>query len=109
MPHHIAVLAVVEPQQQETDFSFDAPHEQDGFDLNLPPADHPHELQQMTSKHQWISIYKPFWSQSIFCFLFPYTSHSDAESNTHPAQTIFEDMSSNRKNQRTRLFVLVNM
>jgi hypothetical protein len=53
MPHRIAVLAVVEPQQQDRDFNFDASHEQDGFDLNLPPADHQDELQQMISKPQW--------------------------------------------------------
>jgi hypothetical protein len=53
MPHLIAVLAVDEAHQQDGDINFDAPHEQDNFDLNLEAADHQHELQQMISRPQW--------------------------------------------------------
>ena len=53
MTHPIAVLDVEEPHQQDRDFNFDAPHEQDNFDLNLEAANHQHELQQMISKPQW--------------------------------------------------------
>ena len=50
MPHPIAVFAVEDDHQQDGDFNFDAPHVQDGFDLNLEAADHQNELQQMISR-----------------------------------------------------------
>ena len=53
MADPFAVLAVGEAHQQDGDSNFDAPNEQDNFDLNLEAADHQHELQQMISKPQW--------------------------------------------------------
>ena len=50
MTHPIAVLAIEDDHQQDGDFNFDAPHVQDGFDLNLEAADHQNELQQMISR-----------------------------------------------------------
>jgi hypothetical protein len=61
-------------------------------------------------------LYSAWLNGSMHIFLlsewqtiWSYTNHPDAKSNTHPAQTIFEEMSSNRKNHHTRWFVLVNI